>query len=60
MRVFLSGVSDPSQLLEAGEANGVAELGFEVVSVASAGGSDFLPDVYRDLYMPRSNGVIEA
>lgn len=54
--MFLSDVSEPVQLLEIPDVRGVAELNFEVVSVASGAESDFLPDVYRAFFVPETAG----
>lgn len=55
VRVFLTDLSEPADLLdleelEAGGSEGVATLGFDVVSVANGGESEFLPDVYRPFF----------
>lgn len=52
--MFLSDVSEPVRLLELPNVRGVAELNFEVVSVASGADSEFLPDVYRALFVPEA------
>ncbi|CAM9607986.1 unnamed protein product [Ectocarpus fasciculatus] len=55
VRVFLSDVSEPADLLDleelgSGGVRGVAALGFDVVSVANGGESEFLPEVYRPFF----------
>lgn len=55
VRVFLSDLSDPADLLdleEMGGVRGVATLGFDVLSVANGGESEFLPEVYRPFFNP--------
>ncbi|CAN0133881.1 unnamed protein product [Ectocarpus sp. 6 AP-2014] len=57
VRVFLSDVSEPADLLDLeemgkGGIRGVAALGFDVVSVANGGESEFLPEVYRPFFKP--------
>lgn len=50
--MFLSDVPEPARLLELPDVRGVSELSFDVVSVASGGESEFLPDVYKELFEP--------
>lgn len=60
VRVFLSDLSEPTDLLdmeEMGGVRGVAALGFDVFSVASGGESEFLPEVYRPLFMPEEESA---
>lgn len=55
VRVFLSDLSEPADLLdleETGGVRGVAALGFDVFSVANGGESEFLPEVYRPFFKP--------
>lgn len=52
VRMFLSDLPEPADLLELPDVRGVSELGFDVVSVANGGESEFLPEVYRALYVP--------
>lgn len=58
VRVFLSDLAEPADLLDleeldatrGGGVRGVAALGFDVVSVANGGESEFLPEVYRPFF----------
>lgn len=52
--MFLSDMQTPSDLLELPEVVGVSELGFDVVAVASGAESEFLPEVYRELFVDES------
>lgn len=60
VRVFLSDLAEPAGLLDleeldaasGGGVRGVAALGFDVVSVANGGESEFLPEVYRPFFKP--------
>lgn len=52
--MFLSDMPTPSDLLELPEVVGVSELGFDVVAVASGAESEFLPEVYRGLFIDES------
>lgn len=57
VRVFLTDLAEPAGLLDleeidasSGGVRGVAALGFDVVSVANGGESEFLPEVYRPFF----------
>ncbi|CAM9994943.1 unnamed protein product [Pylaiella littoralis] len=57
VRVFLTDLPEPADLLDleelgasGGGVRGVAALGFDVVSVANGGKSEFLPEVYRPFF----------
>lgn len=57
VRVFLTDLAERAGLLDLEELDasgvrGVAALGFDVVSVANGGESEFLPEVYRPFFKP--------
>ena len=54
MRLFLSDLPEPADLLELPTTQGVAALSFDVVSVANGGESEFLPEVYKPLFVPET------
>lgn len=53
--MFLSDLPAPADLLELVDVVGVAELGFDVVSVASGRDSEYLPKVYREFFAPEAS-----
>ncbi len=60
MRVFLSDVSEPAELLDLEELDGVrgvAALRFDVCSVANGKNSEFLPEAYKPFFMPEEESV---
>lgn len=54
VRLFLSDLPEPADLLELPTAQGVAALSFDVISVANGGESEFLPEVYKPLFVPET------
>lgn len=60
VRVFLSDVSEPAELLDLEElegVRGVAALSFDVYSVANGKDSEFLPDAYKPFFLPEEESV---
>lgn len=57
MKMYLSDIDSPQRLLEytdSLDSEPLGELEVEVVPTSAGGSSEFLPDVYRDLYEPGS------
>ena len=60
VRVFLSDLSEPADLLDLEElegVRGVAALSFDVCSVANGKDSEFLPKAYKPFFMPEAESV---